>query len=233
MAHELLSTGNARFLHYALDELHQPRLALSFKPSTTSRTSSISRVVLWAWRALPLLLTLALCLSSLAMQSELQDLRRADSNAAAPLLTEATKPTETVYHTITVTATHYTQPPWASDLPAPPVVEPPAPSAIKAPASPPSPSAEETPSQPSPPPKTMTTIILPTPTATSAAPRYQSTSEDKQERGLMPIYHHLPWTLKFEWDLPTKEDVGQVVVKGLGVVWQAFRKVYHYPLDPP
>lgn len=71
---------------------------------------------------------------------------------------------------------------------------------------------------------TVTFTSIPTP---SSSPRLS-------ENSLIPIP-----ALPFEWskiqiDLPpaARKTVDRVV-GGLGIVWQMFRKAYHYPLDPP
>jgi len=68
-----------------------------------------------------------------------------------------------------------------------------------------------------------------TPTKGAEPPQFTPQSS---EDSLSPIS-----TLAFEWfpsDLiPTAQRSWQELVKGLGVVWQVFRQVYHYPLDPP
>ncbi|KAH0830735.1 hypothetical protein J3R83DRAFT_2214 [Lanmaoa asiatica] len=71
---------------------------------------------------------------------------------------------------------------------------------------------------------TTTFISIPTP---SSSPRLS-------ENSLIP----LP-TLPFEWSKirvdfpPTARKTVDRVIGGLGIVWQLFRKAYHYPLDPP
>jgi len=39
----------------------------------------------------------------------------------------------------------------------------------------------------------------------------------------------LPWLQLY----PAAKKAIDTMVDGLGIVWQVFRRVYHYPLDPP
>lgn len=71
-----------------------------------------------------------------------------------------------------------------------------------------------------------TTTFISTPTP-SPSPRLS-------ENSLVPIT-----AFPFEWSKirvdfpPAARKTVDRVLEGLGIVWQIFRKVYHYPLDPP
>lgn len=71
-----------------------------------------------------------------------------------------------------------------------------------------------------------TTTFTSTPTP-SSSPRLS-------ENSLIPIT-----AFPFEWSkvqidfAPAARQTVDKVLGGLGIVWQIFRKVYHYPLDPP
>jgi hypothetical protein len=41
-----------------------------------------------------------------------------------------------------------------------------------------------------------------------------------------------PWPLKLDLP-PVAQQTVDNVLEGFGVIWQVFRRVYHYPLDPP
>ena len=61
-----------------------------------------------------------------------------------------------------------------------------------------------------------------------------STSPLFSENSLLPVS-----ALPFEWSKfwieysPVARKTVDRILEGLGIVWQTFRKVYHYPLDPP
>lgn len=72
------------------------------------------------------------------------------------------------------------------------------------------------------------------PTKVAEPPRLtpESSFTYSEENSLLPIS-----TFSFEWSfpsdlIPTAQRSWHKFVGGLGVVWQVFRKVYHYPLDP-
>ncbi|KAG2157513.1 hypothetical protein DEU56DRAFT_23610 [Suillus clintonianus] len=69
----------------------------------------------------------------------------------------------------------------------------------------------------------MSPSLTPTPTPTSTS--------DENSLSLIDV---LPFTWPLKMDLPpVAQQTVDTVLEGLGVVWQVFRRVYHYPLDPP
>ncbi|KAI6028572.1 hypothetical protein F5J12DRAFT_763443 [Pisolithus orientalis] len=72
-----------------------------------------------------------------------------------------------------------------------------------------------------------------TPTLVKGAPEPSDPSLDSRGSSLLPVN-----VLPFNWPLPpdlipTAQRSWEKLVGGLTVVWQVFRTVYHYPLDPP
>lgn len=226
--------GGLRFRNSRNPEFFHPRVRL--RVGLVGWLAPLFRLAL---RSIPHLLSFFLIIGMLAMRSELQDLRRLVGQGIIPTPAEPMHPAEPAMETITRISTHYTHPPWASEEPAVLVDQPPAPSAAESPSLSPSAIPPHTPDEPIPSPfptpatdTSMTTVILPSPTPTVLPPP-DHTRDARASTGLIPFYEHFPWTLKLDWDLPTSEDVNRVVVNGLGKVWQAFRRVYHYPLPPP
>jgi hypothetical protein len=58
-----------------------------------------------------------------------------------------------------------------------------------------------------------------------------------QETALLAIHSlPFPWPFRFNFNFdlpPAARTTVDKVLRGLELVWKVFRKVYHYPLDPP
>ncbi|KAI6045608.1 hypothetical protein EDC04DRAFT_2877034 [Pisolithus marmoratus] len=74
---------------------------------------------------------------------------------------------------------------------------------------------------------------IPTPVVEASDPSSDPSSLDSSGSSLLPV-NLLPFNWALPPDLiPTAQRNWEKLVGGLAVVWQAFRTVYHYPLDPP
>ncbi|KII88137.1 hypothetical protein PLICRDRAFT_91911 [Plicaturopsis crispa FD-325 SS-3] len=69
----------------------------------------------------------------------------------------------------------------------------------------------------------------------SPAPTPTPSPAFQMPNSLLPIHDFpFPWPLHFKLpDLKVPRVSVDAVLNGVGLVWQVFRKVYHYPLDPP
>ncbi|KAH7911405.1 hypothetical protein BJ138DRAFT_1063131 [Hygrophoropsis aurantiaca] len=77
------------------------------------------------------------------------------------------------------------------------------------------------------------TPVTVTPSETSSTSPSSQPSDDNWISSLS-LFGALPfpWPLQIEIPPGARKTI-ETVVEGFGIVWQVFRKVYHYPLDPP
>ena len=60
------------------------------------------------------------------------------------------------------------------------------------------------------------------------------TSSQHPDENSLSLIHVLPFSWPPKLDLPpVAQQTVDTVLEGFAIVWQVFRRVYHYPLDPP
>jgi hypothetical protein len=215
--------------------LANPRLSLFISPEAdVPSRSAISRVGGSILRLLPHLFTLVLLLTTLGLYNDHQRLRHA-------LVSSLSDPSEIPYEvssgsvnvkteTVVFTSTGYDHMPqhtsWPIDHPPPSPGPPNAPVAVSIPSTGTQDLFQSSISH------TISVVISADPTSSPAAPEPESQPTDPYALG--PA-HSLPfsWPLKAIWEMPESREAAKVVTHGIGRLWQVFRRMYHYPLDPP
>lgn len=229
LAHQHHQLNGHKLLHFSLEELFHPRLSLAVFPvpqayATSSDRRLLSRLLHFVARSFPagLLLVLVLC-CYFSLGSELRQMRRSLETCTADINSVWESPVATITLTTTVLTSAESKR-WFGET----VTE-----AVPQPTL--STLTDNLPPGSVGPTNTATTPI---PISTSTEPTPPAVAEDMYS--LMPIYKFpFPWPLRFDLppfqlDLPplARETMDQLL-QGLAIVWQGFRKVYHYPLDPP
>ncbi|KAI0723934.1 hypothetical protein C8T65DRAFT_825063 [Cerioporus squamosus] len=241
LAHEEVSAQGRRLCHYSMEEYFYPRLVLSFQTTASEIARTEQRASRsWTQLLIPTFLAITclyLFISLRQTQAQLSTALRSlaidhDPPAGIPLSAyPGGVDTVTVTTTTTVTAQAGAASPARWYFPN-------AGSSHGDPASPIT-ANEAAPPPPSPPsdvPTAVDAAQLPTITPTPL-------SEPGSDGGLIPA-HYFPklWTLRFELphiEFPeihlseTANATLQSVLTSLDTVYQLFRKVLHYPLDPP
>ncbi|KIJ69176.1 hypothetical protein HYDPIDRAFT_24029 [Hydnomerulius pinastri MD-312] len=229
-AHQQQSPRGHRLLHYSLDEFFTPRMSLEIEPNRSNirmGCTQLGKFFLLLLCILPAVLVLMLLVN---LGTEFKHMRQSLDQCSSLLSLDRDQipepSTETVFVTTTIFApmqssrafgdTSITPATTASLTSVISVM--PTPSSNPSPPSPRSQSVERSGAD--------TTTFTPAPTPSS--------SPHLSENSLLPIP-----AFPFEWSAlqielsPAARTTVDTVLGGLGAVWQVFRKVYHYPLDPP
>lgn len=232
LEHQHRRTGGLKLLHFSLDELFYPRLSLAVYPSphvysTYPGQPLLSRALRFLAWSVPMGLSLVFLFYLLRLDAHNQMKRLAEESYPTSVTSLWDGMLETVTVTTTVTSTvlpstHSKW--WFGETPVDSISQP-------------TTSARSLPAEALP-----TSLIdpintNPIPTSTVVPPTPPVVGD---MFSLIPLDGFpFPWPLRFDippfqFELPlTARETMDIVLKGLGVIWQGFRKVYHYPLDPP
>ncbi|KAG0697016.1 hypothetical protein DFH29DRAFT_984439 [Suillus ampliporus] len=234
LAHQQVSQQGSRLLHYISEEMFTPTLSLKIQPRVSRFHISLRFLVklfqfmIWTTPALLVLMVL------LNLGAEFRHMRYSlDQRTPLRDPTWHDRPqvsVETVFITTTIYAPAQTEPsvgyttvsttPSTSSSTPTSVMEASssAHTAVRSSVSPPpSRRASET--------VTEKVMPVPAPTPTPTVP--------PDENSISLIYTHLfSWPLKLDLP-PVAQQTVDTLLEGFAVVWQVFRRVYHYPLDPP
>ncbi|THG99822.1 hypothetical protein EW026_g2589 [Hermanssonia centrifuga] len=218
--HQQSSSAGLRLLHYSLPEFFYPNMKIAITPAAASRTQSSMS----GWLALaviacmiPTVVALLAIADKQVLGAELAQVQHALDNCNAALEGAAVIVPETITETRTMTTTIHTA----------------SPSQHKWWSSPDSSSETDSPAVPT---------MLPSPSTSTAIPTLTPTVPPKTlsptETSLLPI-RDLPFLWPIRFDIPSLEipeaarSTAAAVMRGIGMAWHVFRKVLHYPLDPP
>lgn len=251
LVHQQASPHGLRLIHYALAEFHYPQLSAQVTPivSAPAKSSPRSHDLWLIAKVVGALVIFAFVFSLVAdlrrATSELDTLRQA-AHLDAALSAASSLDGLILTETITVTSiTTTTLPPgdakkrWfgpGSDQSAAPtsiISNTPNPKPLPASASQ---ASQELPTSYSAPP---TTTQAPEVKAIQPSTRLMTDNEPYS----LILSHYFSRVWQWQRLLPDKfgdaevaqaaKEAAHVVIGGMGVVWQIFRKIIHYPLDPP
>ncbi|KAL6301581.1 hypothetical protein BKA93DRAFT_919584 [Sparassis latifolia] len=237
LIHQQSNSPALRLLQFSLDEFYYPRLYMAIAPQQTSRKLSMPsptfrRLGILLACLLPIALISYLLMDLRLKTAELHEMRASLTNRS-PEFTADYPHNEP--ETITVTTTILTEKWWFSastgtlplDSSTPPFST--SQARTQSPSQYPSQLSTDT-LMP-----TMTGIPVLTP-STSAS----SVSHGESHSLLSLSDESFAWTLRFELPVLKLPEVPETarapmdaLINGLGAVWHIFRKVLHYPLDPP
>ncbi|KAG1756345.1 uncharacterized protein EDB91DRAFT_1041529 [Suillus paluster] len=226
LAHQQVSQQGSKLYHYILEEMFTPTLSLKIQPRVPRFHISVRflmksfQFMIWMTPAILVLVVL------LNLGAEFRHMRHS-LDRRMPLRDPAwhdhpQASIETVFITTTIYAPAPTKPsvgyttPSTSSSTSASVMEASssAHTAVRSSASPPTSRLS---------PGTVTEKVTPTPTPTSPP-----------DENSLSLIHVLPFSWPLKLDLPpVAQQTVDTVLEGFAVVWQVFRRVYHYPLDPP
>lgn len=235
LKHQQILSNCRKLLHYSMEELFYPRVAMTIQSTSKGGNSSPSTalksaVQFLAWTA-PAVLSLVLFFFVLSLSTELRQMKSSLESCSSMVEAGWDQPDPV---TFTVTSTFFAPAPpsstptsttsakwwFSSDHPAatpsPPPAQPPQ-EASNHHASPVHEIPHDVPSTPR--------MIIPTISPTPMTTPHSDT--------LMPLSDLLHWTLHFDFDFPPAHVAAEKARHGLIILWEVVRKVYHYPLDPP
>ena len=236
LAHEQKSAQGSKYTHYSMDEFFYPRLLLAFTPTAPIKPP-IRKGPQWNWSQILTALLVIICVALLI------NLRQTQLQLSAALRSANTIETDPVpgihhepVHTITITTTATLEAPTASSARwRYPSAEPQQQQQDAAHPTP-SPAAPDDDASLQPPPPSSSENMRPLPTITPIALAAPDAG------GALTPFHSFSalWSLRLE--LPPIPDIRlpdvanitlQSMLTSLDTVYQLFRKVLHYPLDPP
>lgn len=215
LSHQQSSADGPRLLHYSLEELFYPRLALVIQPLKSSRSlpadqsimSTIMRSLMWS---APTILSCVLLFCIISLGMEFRKMQR--SLETCSILLGSGWETEVIPETKTVTSTILTsghanwwfgEPTSSGSL-----------SYVTQSSSTTSTDVRTT---------SVSSSSLPTPTQPVSQPDMQA---------LATVNNILfPWLLKHDLLVDARATV-DAMLRGLGKVWRICIRIYHYPLDP-
>jgi hypothetical protein len=220
LTHKHYFSNGRRLLHYSMDELFYPQLSLIVQPAAPRPVMkhTIPNSLKLITRTVPTLLTLILLFCLIKLGSDIRQMKRALESYSTVMGSGGEEIPEPITITTTVHASSHSKW-WFGEA-------------------------------------TLSSITSATPTSSAnvwspqTSPAYQSGAEisasitmpldDESSQSSHPengdlipfIKFPFPWLVDFELSTAAYAAADKII-EGLGVVWQVFRKVYHYPLDPP
>lgn len=228
LAYQHASQQGSRLVHYILEEMFTPTLSLRTQPHVHRFHISVrflGRLLQFLIWTAPVLLVLMVLLN---IGAEFRHVRHSlDQHAPDPAWRDhhPQASIETVFITTTIYApshakpsvdhtTASTTPPTSYSTLTSVMEGPSAHTAFYSPVSPPPSSTSS---------ETAAEKVTSAPTPSSPP--------DETSLSLIDV---LPFSWPLKLDLPpAAQQTVDIVLEGFGVIWQVFRRVYHYPLDPP
>jgi hypothetical protein len=220
LSHHHYSSSGRRLLHYTMDELFYPRLYLTVQPAQPHVLNGVpnfsSKYLRIITGTAPTLLSLILLFLLISLGSEIQQMKRSLEACSTTMGLGWEDTSEPLTITTTVHASSNTKW-WFGEVP----ITPSPPSAT--------PSRSANLWSPHTSPAYLTSAQTSASKSTSSADELNSGS--RTESSDLALIIEWPFD---SFNLPLAAQVAiEKVIDGLGAIWRVFRRVYHYPLDPP